>query len=331
MNRKAVSLLSGGLDSLLATKLIAEQGIEIVGLHFTSPFCTCTKGDKSCGIQAVRTARELNVEVRIKVKGIEYLDIVKAPKYGHGKNLNPCIDCRIFMLKEVKKVMADMDASFVVTGEVLGQRPMSQRRDTISLIEKESGLEGLIVRPLSAKHFDPTLPEKEGLLDREKLLNITGRSRRPQYELAANFHLKEFSCPGGGCLLTDPIFARKLKDLFLYSDNYTMRDIALLKIGRHFRLNEKTKLVLGRNEEENNRLKTSHEIGDTTLTPVGFKGPHGILVGPVDDAILSVAGNIMAYYAKNNTFPVSIEADNGAAQIVHIIDHLTIDREDYLL
>jgi adenylyl- and sulfurtransferase ThiI len=203
LNRKAVSLLSGGLDSLLATKLVMDQGVEMVALHFTSPFCTCTKGDKGCGLQAVKTARELGIEVMIKVKGLEYLEIVKAPKHGYGKNLNPCIDCRIFMLKEVRKLMTEIGASFVVTGEVLGQRPMSQRRDAIRLIEEESGLEGLIVRPLSAKHFDPTLPERKGILDRGKLLDFTGRTRRPQYDLAESFHLKEFSCPGGGCLLTD--------------------------------------------------------------------------------------------------------------------------------
>jgi tRNA U34 2-thiouridine synthase MnmA/TrmU len=330
MNRKAISLLSGGLDSLLATKLIMEQGIELVALHFTSPFCTCTKGDKGCGLQAVKTARELDIEVMVKVKGLEYLEIVKAPRHGYGKNLNPCIDCRIFMLKEVRKLMAEIDASFVVTGEVLGQRPMSQRRDAIRLIEKESGLEGLIVRPLSAKHFEPTLPEREGILDREKLLDISGRTRRPQYDLAESFRLKEFSCPGGGCLLTDPIFARKLKDLFAHSRGFTMKDVALLKIGRHFRLNEDTKLVLGRNENENKRLEAANSDGCALLTPIGFKGPQGLLFGVLNEDILRIAGNLMAYYGKMDSFPVSIESNNGVVAR-HTINRTLIEKETLMI
>ncbi|MEI6154416.1 MAG: hypothetical protein WCQ90_10060 [Deltaproteobacteria bacterium] len=324
MNRKAVSLLSGGLDSLLATKLIIEQGIEVVALHFTSPFCTCTKGDKGCGLQAVNTARELDIEIMVKVKGLDYLEIVKAPKHGYGKNLNPCIDCRIFMLKEVRKLMTEIDAAFVVTGEVLGQRPMSQRRDSIRLIEKESGLEDLIVRPLSAKHFDPTLPEREGILDREKLLDISGRTRRPQYDLAESFHLKEFSCPGGGCLLTDPIFARKLRDLFSHSRGFTMKDVTLLKIGRHFRLNEDTKLILGRNEVENRRLEDAHSDGSCLLKPVGFKGPLGLLLGPLNENSIQVSGNLIAYYGKVNSFPLRIEADNCYEKIC-IIEEMHVD------
>ena len=324
MNRKAVSLLSGGLDSLLATKLIMEQGIGVVALHFTSPFCTCTKGDKSCGLQAVNTARELDIEVMVKVKGLDYLEIVKAPKHGYGKNLNPCIDCRIFMLKETRKVMDEVGAGFIVTGEVLGQRPMSQRRDAIRLIEKESGLEGLIVRPLSAKHFDSTLPEREGILDREKLLDISGRTRRPQYDLAESFHLKEFSCPGGGCLLTDPIFARKLRDLFAHSRGFTMKDVTLLKIGRHFRLNEDTKLILGRNEVENRRLEDVHSDSSCLLKPIGFKGPLGLLFGSLNERNVQISGNLIAYYGKINFFPVQIESDNGSVE-KYIIEKIHID------
>ncbi|MCX5817665.1 MAG: hypothetical protein NTX75_15745 [Proteobacteria bacterium] len=326
MNKKAISLLSGGLDSLLATKLIMDQGIEMAALHFTSPFCNCTKGNKGCGLQAVRTASELNIKVTVKVKGLEYLEIVKMPKHGYGKNMNPCIDCRIFMLKETGKIMDEVGASFVVTGEVLGQRPMSQRRDAMRLIEKESGLEGLIVRPLSAKHFEPTLPEKEGILDREKLLDITGRTRKPQYNLADSYQLKEFSCPGGGCLLTDPIFAQKLKDLFAYSNSYTMKDVALLKIGRHFRLNEDTKLILGRNEDENKRLQAAASDGCTFLAPLEFKGPQGLLFGVLDYDVMQTAGNLMAFYGKVDSFPVTIESNNGFVNR-HTINKTHIDKE----
>ncbi len=314
MNKKAISLLSGGLDSTLATKLIMEQGIEVVALHFTSLFCTCSKGGQGCGIQAIRTGSELGVEVMVRAKGMEYLEIVKSPKHGYGKNLNPCIDCRIFILKETKKVMDEIGASFVVTGEVLGQRPMSQHRAAMNRIEKESGLKDLILRPLSAKHFEPTLPEREGIIDREKLLNISGRSRKAQYELVDAFHLKEFSCPGGGCLLTDPIFAKKLKDLFASNPDFTMKDVALLKTGRHFRLAIDTKLILGRNQNENESLRAFHMTPSVLLTPSDFKGPTGLLLGISNDANLEIAANMMAYYGKRDTFPVSIEVDNGTAR-----------------
>lgn len=326
MNRKAISLLSGGLDSILATKIIKEQGIEVVALHFTSPFCTCTKGDKGCGLQAVRTARELDVEVLVRLKGMDYLEIVRAPKHGHGRGLNPCIDCRIFMLKEARKLMKEIGASFVVTGEVLGQRPMSQRRETIRLIERESGLEGLILRPLSAKHFPPALPEIEGIVDREKLYDIAGRGRKSQYELVDAMSLKEFSCPGGGCLLTDPVFARRMKDLFAEEEGFTMRDVTLLKIGRHFRLRPGLKLILGRNEGENGRLQAAQTPPHVLLTPTQFPGPTGLLTGAPGTEDLEIAGNLIALYGKNDAFPVTIESANGVTAL-HSIRKIGVDRD----
>ena len=326
MKRKAISLLSGGLDSILATQIVKDQGIEIVALHFTSPFCTCTKGDKGCGLQAVRSARELGVEVMVKLKGMDYLEIVRSPRHGHGRGMNPCIDCRIFMLKEARKLMDDIDASFVITGEVLGQRPMSQRRETIKLIEKESGLEGLILRPLSAKHFPPTLPEIEGIVDRDKLHDIAGRGRKVQYELVDTMSLKEFSCPGGGCLLTDPVFARRVKDLFDRQEGFTMKDVALLRVGRHFRLRPGMKLILGRNEEENGRLGAARTGQQVLLTPIGFKGPVGLLTNGPDKETLEVAGNIMAFYGKNDMFPVTIESVNGKTEL-HSVAKISVNRE----
>ncbi|MCX5812841.1 MAG: 7-cyano-7-deazaguanine synthase [Proteobacteria bacterium] len=309
MNRKAISLLSGGLDSVLATKVIMEQGIEVIALHFTSPFNS--RKEKERGLQAVRTISELGIGLILKHKGLEYIDIVRSPKYGYGKNINPCIDCRIFMLQKTKEIMAEEQASFVVTGEVLGQRPMSQRRDTIRIIEKASGLEGLIVRPLSAMHFLPSIPEQEGLLDREKLLGFTGRSRAPQYRLAEKYNLTEFGSPAGGCLLTDPIFTKKLKDLFKYDKAFTMKDLELLSIGRHFRLQTDTKLVVGRNEIENNKLISLWEPPYISFHPVGFRGPSAILKGVFDDKIINTVANIMGYYGKNESTIISIESNNG--------------------
>jgi tRNA-uridine 2-sulfurtransferase len=313
MKRKAVSLLSGGLDSLLATKLVMEQGIEMEALHFTSPFCNCTKGDKGCGLQAIRSAKELGVKVTVKLKGLDYIEMIRSPKHGYGKNINPCIDCRIFMLKIAREFMDEIGASFVITGEVLGQRPMSQRRNAIRLIERESCLEGLILRPLSAQHFSPTIPETEGIVDRERLLDIAGRSRKTQYELVDSYGLNEFSCPGGGCLLTDRIFADKVRDLLAFNSNVTMKDMALLKIGRHFRLDAETKLILGRNQSENERLNAVHEPPNILFEPLDFKGPTGLLIGPSDGNHLELSVNIMAFYAKRNSFPVLVELNNGCA------------------
>lgn len=317
-------MLSGGLDSLIATKIIVEQGIDVEALHFTSPFCTCSKGGKGCGIQAVRTASELGIEVKVRTKGLEYLEIVKKPRHGYGRAMNPCIDCRIFMLKNARQFMDEIGASFIVTGEVLGQRPMSQRMETLRLIEQESGLEGLIVRPLSAKHFLPTLPEQEGIVYREKLLGIAGRSRKGQYEFVHSRELTEFSCPGGGCLLTDPIFARKLKDMFDHQPDYTMRDIALLKIGRHFRLGKATKVILGKNQEENNRLTAFHEPPSLLLTPIGFKGPVGLMIGTMHDDIMRYAVNLMAFYGKCSASPVTVKSNNGT-DTTHVVERQRVD------
>ena len=230
------------------------------------------------------------------------------------------------MLKKTAEFMKEVDASFVITGEVLGQRPMSQRRDAIRLIERESGLAGLILRPLSAHHFPPTIPEKEGIVDREKLLDLAGRSRKGQYRLAEEHDLKEFSCPGGGCLLTDSIFAGRLRDLFRYNPECTMNDAAMLKIGRHFRLSDKTKLIVGRNKQENERLAGLPLARDLLLTPVSFVGPSGLLIGEVDEAAIGVSANIMASHAKNCTFPLTVDLGSGAS-MRRVIDRLSIDIE----
>ncbi len=310
MKKRAISLISGGLDSAVATKLIIDQGIEVIGLHFSSIFAS--KRDKQRGHKALRTAEELGIEIITKNKGDDYIEIIKNPRYGYGKNMNPCIDCRIYMLRLTKELLTELDASFVVTGEVLGQRPMSQRRNTIELIEKRSELQGLIVRPLSAKLFPASIPEQEGIIDREKLLDIAGRSRQEQYKLVEAYKLTEFDLPGGGCLLTDPIFSMKLKDLMATDKAYTTQDIELLTMGRHFRLCASAKLVVARNERENEQLSMLKESPYITLNPIDFKGPRGILKAEApDEDMLLLSARILARYGRDVPQTASVEINDG--------------------
>lgn len=313
MNKKAISLISGGLDSAVATKLIIDQGIEVIGLHFTSIFAS--KRDKQRGHRAVRTAEELGIEMISLNKGDDYIEIIKNPRYGYGKNMNPCIDCRIYMLNLTREMLPEIGASFVVTGEVLGQRPMSQRRNTIELIEKRSGLKGLIVRPLSAKLFPPSIPEEEGILDREKLLGHAGRGRHVQYELVERYNLKEFDLPGGGCLLTDPIFSIKLKDLMATDPAYTTRDIELLAIGRHFRVSPSAKFIVARNERENEQLGLIAGDAYIRIEPSNFRGPLGILKARVpDEGTFLTSARILARYGKDVPAGPAVEVHDGASR-----------------
>ncbi|MGO9018297.1 MAG: hypothetical protein ACLQVJ_08090 [Syntrophobacteraceae bacterium] len=296
---KAIALLSGGLDSSLAVKLMIDQGIDVIAFHFTSPFCNCTPKKAGCRNQARIIAEELGVDIQVMAKGMDYLAIVKNPPHGHGRGMNPCIDCRIYMLRKVREKMASLGASFVVTGEVLGQRPMSQHRNAIELIERESGLKGLILRPLSAHLFPPTLPEQEGIVDREKLLSITGRSRRIQIDMAQTLGIRDYPCPAGGCLLTDPIIASRLRDLFACTPGYDMTDVHLLRMGRHFRVQPDLKVVLGRDEAENGRISCLTKPGFTLFTPANFKGPAALATGIPKDPDDRLIGEMIARYSKD--------------------------------
>jgi tRNA U34 2-thiouridine synthase MnmA/TrmU len=294
---KAIALLSGGLDSTLAARLVLDQGIELEALNFMTVFCTCTNKGATC-LASQKAVETLGIPLRVFNVSEEYLNVVRNPKHGYGSNMNPCIDCRIFMLKKAKAYMEESGGSFIVTGEVLGQRPMSQRRDAMRLIEKEAGLEGLILRPLSAQFLPVTLPEREGWVDREKLLNIQGRSRKPQMKLAEQFNIRDYPCPAGGCLLTDPGFARRIRDLMEHQYDFCLNDVHLLKFGRHFRLSPKVKLVVGRNEEENQKIETFSQAGDVLLKTVRYPGPVSLLRGEADETERERAASITARYSK---------------------------------
>ena len=298
MKRKALALLSGGLDSTLAVKVMLDQGIEVEALNFTSPFCTCTGKNAGCKSEAIRVAADFNISIKVINKGIDYLEVVRKPRHGYGKALNPCIDCRIFLLRKAREYMAESGADFVITGEVLGQRPMSQRRDTLNIIERESGLAGLLLRPLSAKYFKPTIPEQQGWVDREKLLGMQGRSRKPQMQLAEELDVKNYPCPGGGCLLTETSFVPKVRDVFENSDHLNMRDFRLLRIGRHFRIGPRTKVIIGRDELDNSLLDQNAQQGEARLRWLDGGSPQGIVTGVVDDELVASAARLLLRYTR---------------------------------
>lgn len=295
--RKAIVLLSGGLDSTLAAKLIIHQGIQVEGVNFLTPFCTCTPKGSRC-LASQKSARELGIDVKVFNVSREYLFMVKKPKYGYGSGMNPCVDCRIFMFKKALEYMRRKGASFLITGEVVGQRPMSQRKDTLELIEKEANVEGLVLRPLSAKILPSTVPEKKGWVDREKLLALSGRSRKKQFELIKKAKIKGYFCPSGGCLLTDPVFAQKMRDLLRFQPDFKLSDIQILRIGRHFRLSSQFRVVIGRNEEENERLEMSAREGDYLFRVKDFPGPLVLGRGEPGKKEIRLAASLTAKYSK---------------------------------
>jgi tRNA-uridine 2-sulfurtransferase len=270
MNKKAVALLSGGLDSALAIHLVQRQGIDVTAVHFTSFFSPLDAESKHSSVQLV--AQQFDVPVILQAKGPDFLEIIRNPRHGHGKNINPCIDCRIYTFVKAKALMEEIGASFLVTGEVAGQRPMSQRRDAMRLIEKQSGCLGMVLRPLSAKILPPTLPEIEGVVNREELLNVAGRGRKVQMRLAAELGLTGYSAPAGGCLLTDKNFSRRVRDLMADRDDIDQEELALLQIGRHIRIRPGLKVVVGRSEHENLRLEGFADTG-LSFRSVDFPGP----------------------------------------------------------
>ena len=303
MSTKALALLSGGLDSTLAIKVIMEQGIEVIALNFVTVFCRCTSHGK-CKLEAVKVSENFGIPIKVLNCTERFVEIVKKPKFGYGRNMNPCIDCRINYFRTAGEYMKEIGASFIITGEVLGQRPMSQRRDAMKLIDKEAGLTGYVLRPLCAKHLEPTIPEIQGLVDREKLLSIKGRSRKDQIQLADIFQIKDYPCSAGGCLLTDPEFGHRMKDSVTHSDT-TVNDVHLLRVGRHFRIDPRTKVIIGRKEEENDRIHKLSQDGDVLLRLADIPGPLTLLRGEATEDNILLAARLTARCSKAQHLPTA--------------------------
>lgn len=330
MEHKAhgIGLLSGGLDSALAARVVQEAGARVTCLHFFTGFCVTGhnsrigRKDRPTGNHALEVAADLGIPVELIDISDEYLPMVMKPDHGYGANMNPCVDCRIFMLRRAKQYMEDVGADFVFTGEVIGQRPMSQMRPTLGLTVKEAGLKGRLLRPLSARLLEPTEMEKAGLIDREKLYDFSGRSRKPQLELAARLGIKEFMQPAGGCcFLTDENYSRKLRDLLASSDAapLSMDDVYLLGVGRHFRLGPDLKVIIGRNEVENNFLEYYTDRG-WSARAVDYPGPLALVLGdPAGDTFDTVASLVGRYCDGKREPRVAVEfTRNGTTRTIEV-------------
>ena len=324
---KALALISGGLDSVLAAKLIKDQGIEVIGINFDISFGR-RRGNiiGTCANAAKELSEGIGIELKIVDIGNEFLKTLQNPKYGFGSNMNPCIDCKILMLRKSKELLKELGASFVVTGEVLAQRPMSQYRPALNLIEKDSGLEGLLLRPLCAKHLEETTPEKEGWVDRNKLMDFNGRSRKPQMELVKKLGIKNAPNASGGCLLTEPLFIKKLQDLIEYKE-LNLENIELLKIGRHFRLADSAKLIVGRDEKENIYLENVAKGNDYLfLPPDDIAGPSALGRGKFSQELLKTCADIICRYSDlRERTGIKVSIRHGAA--ISIVEAANLSEE----
>jgi tRNA-specific 2-thiouridylase len=288
---KALCVFSGGLDSMLASQIIRAQGIDVLGLFFETPFFSSHR--------ATISAKAIQLPLQIIDLTGPHLEVVKHPAHGYGGNMNPCIDCHVLMLREAGWRLEVEGADFIITGEVLGQRPMSQNLKALSIVATQSGFARLVLRPLSAKLLQLTIPEEQGWVQRDLLLNFSGRSRKPQMELARKLGITDYPSPAGGCLLTDPIFSRRLKDLLSSGSQLEIREIELMKVGRHFRLGPRTRLVVGRNKGENEVIASLSKLQDLLLFAQSAPGPTVLALGDLTPEIVLLAARITASYSDS--------------------------------
>jgi tRNA U34 2-thiouridine synthase MnmA/TrmU len=306
---RAISLISGGLDSMLATKAVLEQGIHVEGINFYTGFCVeghthairKQHSEKTKRNNSLWVAEQLGIKLHIVDIVEEYKDVVLNPKHGYGANMNPCLDCKIFMVKKAHEWIQQKGFDFIITGEVVGQRPMSQRSATMPIVAQESGAEDVLLRPLCARLLPPSKPEREGWIDREKLFNFSGRSRKPQMALAAQWGIEEYAQPAGGCcFLTDANYTGKLKDLWAHrpSRDYELDDIMLLKIGRHLRPRPHFKMIISREEGETNFLE-GYKNQFIWIKTASHSGPLTLLDGDhITDEDIALAAQVAARYSK---------------------------------
>jgi tRNA U34 2-thiouridine synthase MnmA/TrmU len=305
---KALSLISGGLDSLLATRVVQDQGVHVEGINFFTGFCVeghthairKKDRDRPKRNNALWVAEQLGIKLHIVDIVDEYKDVVFNPQYGYGANLNPCLDCKIFMLRKAREWIDEKGFDFVITGEVVGQRPKSQRKDTMPLVQQDSGIGDRLLRPLCAHRMQPTLPEREGWVDRERLFGFSGRSRKPQVALAAELGFSDYAQPAGGCcFLTDENYSVKLRDLWQSRGErrYELDDIMLLKVGRHIRPAPHFKVIVAREEGEN-RFLHGYRKQYPHLSLTSHPGPFALLDGEVDAAAVELAARIVGRYSK---------------------------------
>jgi tRNA U34 2-thiouridine synthase MnmA/TrmU len=292
---KALGLVSGGLDSSLALLTLRRQGIEVAGVAFVTPFFDAEK--------AIRSAELLDFPLIIEdISGV-HLEMIKKPEYGYGRNMNPCIDCHAMMYRLAAEIMEREGFDFLFSGEVLGQRPMSQNANALRSVAKLSGFPDRVLRPLSAKLLPITPMEESGLVDREQLLDIQGRSRKPQQALAKEWGLEEYPPSAGGCLLTEEGFSNQLRDLLDHDPTAGPSDVELLKAGRQFRISDKVKLIVGRNQADNEKLKEQAKPRHISMRCNNFSGPLAVLVGTPETAELESAAAIIASYGKGKNEP----------------------------
>lgn len=294
----AVALFSGGLDSILACRLIMDQGIKVKAVCFVTPFFGYELLSREAEYRQ-NIADKYGIDVQLRDISDKYLEMLRQPAHGYGKNFNPCVDCKIMIVSESKAMLAEEGASFLISGEVLGQRPMSQRRDTLRVIARDSGCDDILLRPLCALNLPETLPEKEGWVDRQRLLGFTGRTRQPQMALAASFGIEDYPSPAGGCVLTDPNKASRIRRFYEENDEIITTDIRLLMVGRQFRLPGGGWLVVGRNEGENDSVLALQQPGDVVLSMTeDWPGPSAILrhSGGVQD--LQAAVGLLKMFSK---------------------------------
>lgn len=293
---RAIALFSGGLDSILACRLVARQGIEVTAVKFVTPFFDYhLLHDPD---YPSRMKEKFDIVVEVRDVSVDYLALLRSPAHGYGKNFNPCLDCKIFMMTRARELMAEREASFLISGEVVGQRPMSQRRDALRVVERDSGCDGILLRPLCAKCLEPTRPELDGLVERELLGDISGRSRGRQIALAREMGLSGYPSPAGGCILTDIQVSQRIKRFFAEHETLRVADMRLLTVGRHLVLPGGGWLVMGRNEQENIAVLNLAETEDTILKLVDRPGPVALLRHLRQRDDLALAAGMVARYGK---------------------------------